>query len=214
MSLLLDNFTGAAGALSAHAADSGASWAGSNARLVLDGSGRLYDNESANVTAPTFSSDITLAQSPVSMEMVVVLGTIPSSAYNYVEQIFAKLWGWFDYSVEIDSRGNGDGTPRMYVASRGASYNMVVASGQSHTIRWDITPGGGVSIYIDGSLVVAGSSVFANVGDFAFGGYFFRDQDAGASNQPAFLLLDSLTLNAIAPPPNFWTGFVKSHEVV
>lgn len=210
--LLLDNFTGAAGALSAHAADSGASWAGSGSHLVLDGSGRLYDDLS-NDSSSSLVSDLVLAQSPVSLEMVVTLGTIPASAFNYGEQIYVAMWGWYDFAVEVDSRGNGDGTPRLYAAAHGASYDMVVASGQSHTIRWDIRPGVGVDVFVDGSLVVSGT-VRADVGNFTLGGYFSRFQDAGASNQSAFLLLNTLTLTPIAPPPNFWTGFVKSHEVI
>lgn len=222
MSIVLDTFTGSTGALSAHTADSGATWVGTGAQAVLNGSGLAYCNTSNS--SPNLISNAVIPQASMSVEIPIFVGTLPSPAtYDYTDRLVLAFWNRFDYSIELHSRDSlHSNTPRLYVGAADALggstiYDTAITASSSHTVRWDVVFGSHIDIYFDTVLVATtpGAPRF-QVGSTAMGGYFDRYQDGGAPNQGAMLYLDSLTVDASAPPviPPFWTALTGSRESI
>lgn len=222
--LLRDDFTGAAGPLSAHAANTGQSWAGTDAGAVLDGGGYMY--AAGSNTRPILRSNASIPQGAITLSIAISIGAFPAGAYDYTEDIVAALWGWYDYSIEVHSRDPNKGnTPHIYVRATSVGggstiFDAPIAANTQHTVAWEIAPGVPTKIYFDGVLVLTASGVpRADAGSTAFGGYLDRYQDAGAPDAAAFLKFDSITIDSATPTtppetPSFWTAFTRSREIV
>jgi hypothetical protein len=215
MALLLDNFTGSAGALSGHTADTGQNWAGSDATAVLDGSGRLYCNTSNN--SPLLYSNAVVPQANMTMDIAFTIGTLPSPAtYDYTDILQIALWGRYNYRIELHSRDNThSNTPRLYVsASTGGLYvgDIAAVASSAHTLRFNFVMGTKIDVILDSVTVATATAPTFNVGDQTLAGYFDRNQDAGAPNQSAMLFIDSITINGVTPVP-FWNSYTNCFEV-
>jgi hypothetical protein len=218
MPLFLDNFTGSAGAVSGHTADTGSNWTGSDSQAQINGSGRLYCNTSS--TSPNLVTNAAIPQANVTIDIAIAIGTLPSPAtYDYVDRLVLALWGGFNYSLELHSRDSGFGnTPHFYAAAQdstfsGYSYDTSISGSTTHTVRFDIFFGSHIDVYYDSVLhATTGTGPYVSGASTAFGGYLDRYQDPGAPNQTAMLYIDSITMNGAAVPAAFWTNFVGSFE--
>lgn len=221
--LVLDTFSGAAGPLRDHIADSGAGWTTSGWQgddLVTNGAGalqfNLYDTAS-------FASTYSPAKVDSSIEVVISIGEITAGTLptqHRYDQLVIELWDWFDYSVEIS---NGAGAndlgdlPTLYFAHRNSNVSFNVTANSSVTLRWDIV-GTVVTLFKDNEQVLVSSDALRSSGPNDFGGYFDRYAYAGLPSVPPMLRLDRIHLyDASTPPPAepvaFWESFQRSYEV-
>lgn len=210
---LLDTFTGAAGPLNAHTADSGATWVGSGAALRLDGAGRLGFT-AWDETSPSIACNVVVPQVSTILEIVFRIGALPApTTYDYVNKPVISLWNNYRYSLEVHSRDSSySNTPRLYI---GLFTDVAVSSNTTHTVRFEIVKSVKTDVYYDNVLVATGGVPPMTVGNTSLAGYWDMWRDAGGSTPTPFVSIDSITISDTGPPPPppaFWTDFVGSYE--
>lgn len=218
--ILTDTFTGAAGAVSAHTADTGQNWSGTNSIIQLDGLGRVFINYSSPFGALMFSNAV-VPQVATVLEVVIDIDTIPPNTYARNNSAEFSFWGHRDYIVTVYNKhaSYGDGPALFISAVDGAgtvSAGIAVTSGSSHTVKWVIAPGEPTQLFIDGALVATTTNnPSTDVGSTEFQVYLVNNAAGGAPALLSFARVSSVAVGDGPPPPaaEFWTAFTGSHEV-